>query len=99
MAMVAQRSGSPEDAACLFGAAEAQRETIGASLTFVLTREDCEQSLGAVRAALTASCFDARWREGRAMALNQAVVHALALLQDEGRFKSTDTHTDAGRLR
>jgi tetratricopeptide (TPR) repeat protein len=83
-AIVAQLTGRIEAAARLFGAAEAQRETIGASLTFVLTREDCDRSIDAVRGALAPSSFYALWKDGRAMTLDQAIDCALDLLSPSG---------------
>lgn len=77
MAILAQLAGSAERAARLFGAAEALRETIGASLTFVLTRADYDRSIQHVRSALAEERFDTYRAEGRSMTLPQAVAYAL----------------------
>jgi hypothetical protein len=69
--------GSAGRAARLWGAAERVREQIGSSLP----PGEClryEQQVATARAALAdAAAFDAAWREGRAMPLEQAVAYAL----------------------
>jgi predicted ATPase/predicted Ser/Thr protein kinase len=77
IAILAQLEGQHERAARLFGSAESQRELIGASLTFVLTRVDSNDSLGALRAALSAARFATLWTEGREMTLDQAIEYAV----------------------
>jgi non-specific serine/threonine protein kinase len=77
IAILAQLGGQHERAARLFGSAESQRELIGASLTFVLTRVDSNDSLGALRAALSDTRLSTLWREGREMTLDQAIEYAL----------------------
>jgi non-specific serine/threonine protein kinase len=85
MAILAQLAGESGRAARLFGAAEVQRDTIGASLTFVLTRTYCEKSIGAVRAVLGEASFAVYRREGFAMALDQAIAYALEPLGGANR--------------
>lgn len=77
LAGVALAAGHPERAARLLGAAEALRETIGASL-LPFERPVRERDAAAARAALGDEAFAAAKAEGRAMTLEQAVEQALA---------------------
>ena len=77
MAILAELMGRPERAVRLFGATEIQMETIGASLTFVISRADSDRSVTAVRAVLGDAVFAALWQEGRAMTLDHAIDYAL----------------------
>jgi tetratricopeptide (TPR) repeat protein len=76
LAKVAQRQGSYERAAHLFGAAEALREVVGVPVESY-ERAEYESSLTAARAELGEAAFAAAWAEGRALALEQAISHAL----------------------
>ena len=70
--------GRPVRAARLWGAAEALRERMGMSLSYLdLTASGYEQDLAAVRSELDEASFDAAWTEGRAMSPEQATEHAL----------------------
>jgi hypothetical protein len=75
--MLAQLKGQPERAARLFGAAESQRQAIGASLTFVLTRVDADRSVDALIAELGEARCSSLWKEGRLMVLDEALQEAL----------------------
>ncbi len=63
-------------AARLFGAAEALRESIGASIVSFY-RDDYERGVGAVRTALRQEDLDRLWRQGRTMTSREVVVYAL----------------------
>jgi predicted neutral ceramidase superfamily lipid hydrolase len=78
--MTARGQGQPKRAAWLFGAAEALRETSGASIPPV-DRADYDRILAAVRAQLDEQTFAAAWAEGRAMTLEQAIAYALEVDQ------------------
>ena len=71
------RSGQPQRAAHVLGAAEAVLETIGA-LTQPIDKPEIERIIADVRAQLDAASFEAAWAEGRAMTLDQALADALA---------------------
>jgi non-specific serine/threonine protein kinase len=68
--------GQRQQAARLFGAAEALRDILGAQIQ-PGDRPDYESSLATARAQLDPITFEAAWAEGRAMALEQAVASAL----------------------
>lgn len=78
LAATALATGAILRAARLWGAAERLREEIGAPLT-PSRRPDVEKAIAAARASLGAddTTFDAAWREGRAMTLEQAAAYAL----------------------
>jgi predicted ATPase/transcriptional regulator with XRE-family HTH domain len=76
LAQVASAQGKPEWAACIYGAAEALREALGAPL-LLSARAPYDRAVAAVRAALDAGAFAGRWAEGRAMTLEQAIGYAL----------------------
>jgi hypothetical protein len=60
----------------LFGAGEALREEVGASvLSFY--RADYDRGVAAVRAGLGAPAFERAWAEGRALTWEQAIELAL----------------------
>ena len=69
--------GAPERAARLFAAAAALRASIGAQAS---PRDQLYSapSLAAVRGRLGAAAFAARWAEGQAMTLDEAIAAALA---------------------
>ncbi|HEY3062211.1 MAG TPA: tetratricopeptide repeat protein [Chloroflexota bacterium] len=73
---VAQRQ--PLVAARLFGAAEALREAINFPME-VVDRAELDRDLHALHSALDGPMLDAAWRQGRAMALDQASAEALAV--------------------
>ena len=77
LAGVAARQGHPEDAARLFGAAEALREKTGAVPSFPATQAPYEIDLAKVGTELDPETFDAAWAEGRAMTFEVAVAYAL----------------------
>jgi predicted ATPase/class 3 adenylate cyclase len=76
LAAVAVAQAQSERAACLFGAAEALREAMGAPLP-PAHRAAHDRSVAAVRAALREEAFTAAWAAGRAMPLAQAIEYAL----------------------
>jgi non-specific serine/threonine protein kinase len=68
----------PLRAATLWGAAEALRERMGMSLSYLdLTASGYELELAAVRSELDAGSFAAAWAEGRAMSPEAAIEYAL----------------------
>jgi predicted ATPase/DNA-binding SARP family transcriptional activator len=68
----------PVRAARLWGAAEALRERMGMSLSYLdLNASGYELDLAAVRSVLDAATFDAAWTEGRAMSPEEATAYAL----------------------
>lgn len=72
LAEVACTQGDPERAVCLFGAAEALRETIGAPVP-PCERDDRDSNIAAARAGLDA----AAWETGLEMSLGEVVRYAL----------------------
>jgi non-specific serine/threonine protein kinase len=78
LAGLIEERGEPEPAARLFGAAEALLEAVGAPL-YVQAQDRAlyERSVEALRSCLGEEVFEAAWAQGRAMALEQAVEHAL----------------------
>lgn len=77
LAMIAVAQDHPRRAARLFGAAEALREATRSTMTEV-EREEYGRAVGALRTGLDDATFGTAWREGRAMALEQAIAYALA---------------------
>lgn len=82
LAGVAAAQGRPDEAVRLMGASEALREAVGAELSPHAGpgphRPDHEHTVASTRAILGAAAFAARWEEGRAMSLEQAMCAALA---------------------
>lgn len=74
-------TGRPELAASLFGAWEAAMERMGAEPQ-PADMPHFERNIAAVRAQLTPAVFEAAWKDGRSLSLEQAV--ALALADDPG---------------
>jgi predicted ATPase/class 3 adenylate cyclase/DNA-binding CsgD family transcriptional regulator len=72
LATVAAAQGNLVWAACLLGAAEALRESIGAPIPPVY-RADYERSVTATRASLGEKVFAKAWAEGRTMTPEQAL--------------------------
>ena len=70
-----------QQAARLFGAAEAILDAIGARLEPVDERE-YQASLTAVHARLSPTAFEEAWAEGQALTVEQAVDEALALASE-----------------
>ena len=70
--------GQRERAARLWGASAAQREALSrrAGESFVLTEALDNDEVAALRAVLGEGAFAARWAEGRAMTLEQAIADA-----------------------
>ena len=77
LAGVTALAGDHECAARLFGAGEALREVVGASvLSFY--RADYDRGVAAARAGLEPTDFDRAWAEGRALTWEQAIRYALS---------------------
>jgi len=70
--------GDHERAARLFGAGEALREAVGASV-LPFYRDDYERGLAAVRAGLSGEALAEAWAAGRAMAMAEAIAFALTV--------------------
>lgn len=77
LAMVAALQARPRQAARLFGAAEALRETLSTPL-WPIERDRYEHAVAVAREALGKEEFAAAWAEGRAMPIEQAIEDALA---------------------
>jgi len=75
LAVVMVARGRPEPAAVLYGAAEALREALGLPPPPFI-REEYDRQVASVRAALDAAVFDAAWRRGRAMSMEEAIAFA-----------------------
>jgi hypothetical protein len=78
IAWLACLRGEFAQAACLLGAAEAQREFFVAALT-PAARGEHDHFEFIARSGLDASAFAAAWAEGRALTLTQAVTRAMSL--------------------
>jgi predicted ATPase/DNA-binding winged helix-turn-helix (wHTH) protein len=70
--------GDHEMAARLFGAGEALREAVGASV-LPFYRDDYERGMAAVRAGLSGEALAAAWAAGRAMTMTEAIAIALTV--------------------
>lgn len=75
LAGLAALGESDEEAARLFGAAEAQRERMGI-VRLMADPDLCEADIASVRERLSDDDFERAWEEGRAMALEEAVAYA-----------------------
>jgi DNA-binding CsgD family transcriptional regulator len=75
LAGLAALAESCREAARLFGAAEALRESIG-YMRFLVERERYEADVALVREGLADKEFARAWEEGRAMSLDEAVAYA-----------------------
>ncbi len=75
LAGLAAVAESPAEAARLFGAAEALRESIG-YVRFLVEREGYEADVALVHEGLSDDEFARAWEEGRAMSLDEAVAYA-----------------------
>ncbi|HEY8447240.1 MAG TPA: helix-turn-helix domain-containing protein [Thermomicrobiales bacterium] len=76
-AAIAAARHRPTDAARLFGAATALRETLGMPRP-IINQAPYERTLATARSMLPASDFAAAWQEGQAMTLDEAITRALA---------------------
>jgi predicted ATPase/DNA-binding CsgD family transcriptional regulator len=75
LAGAACKLGEPERAAQLLGAVERRRTTIGAAL-WLVDQLEYESNLKAAQDALTAEQFEASWRRGQEMPLDEALTYA-----------------------
>jgi non-specific serine/threonine protein kinase len=82
LALAAAATGHYGHAARLFGAAEAQRETVGHRFEPV-DQASHDQGVAPTRAALEDTAFAAAWGEGRAMTMEQAIEYALEWVEPE----------------
>src|SRR6185295_7077908 len=96
LAAVLAIQGDSRRAARLFGAGEALREAVGASVLPVY-RADYDRGLEALRGGLRSATLRAWWSEGRAMTVERAVSYALAnpKARSRGRFASDTPATAA----
>ena len=78
MAAVASGRGDPEEAARLFGSAEALREHLKTPLP-PSERESYEERVLKARSELDGTAFAVAWAWGRSMSLEQAIEYALSL--------------------
>ncbi|HZT41915.1 MAG TPA: tetratricopeptide repeat protein [Chthonomonadaceae bacterium] len=72
-AYLALGAGHPEQAARMFGAAEAFREASEAHLWLPDNRRLYERTVDRVRAAMSEEAFTSAWRAGRALSLKQTI--------------------------
>jgi hypothetical protein len=77
LAGVAARRGRAEQAARLFGIADALSEKTGAGVSWSVLQSLNERDLATTREMLDPEVFEAAWAEGRAMTLEEAVAEAL----------------------
>jgi non-specific serine/threonine protein kinase len=77
LAAVLALTGEGEPAARLLGAAEALRDSLGVELA-PAERETHEETAAAVRDGIGEERFSAAWRQGRELALDEAIAYALA---------------------
>ncbi len=77
LAALAASQGVPEHAARLWGAAEREREALGAARPPEHAEAHATE-VGAARAAAGASAFSAAWAAGRALQLEDAVAYVLS---------------------
>jgi tetratricopeptide (TPR) repeat protein len=77
LAAVLAFTGQGDAAARLLGAAEALRESLGVELA-PAERETHDQTTAAVRQGIGEERFSAEWRQGRELALDEAIAYALA---------------------
>jgi hypothetical protein len=68
-----------ERAACLFGAAEAIRETVGAVL-WPANEMELESCLARLHESLRKEQLQAEWAQGRGMPVQQAVAEAQSVM-------------------
>ena len=76
LAAVLAFTGKPEPAARLLGAAEALRDSLGVELA-PAERQTHDETVAAVQGALGEEAFSAEWRQGRGLALDEAIAYAL----------------------
>jgi predicted ATPase/DNA-binding SARP family transcriptional activator len=77
LAAVLALTGRAGEASKLLGAAEALRESLGVGLA-PAEQATHDQTVAAVREALGEKRFSAAWRQGRELALDEAIAYALA---------------------
>lgn len=78
LAEVALTHGQPARAARLWGAAEAQRESIGLPLSsFDRSHPDYESMVATARGRLDEAAWKTAWSEGRQMTPEEAIEYAL----------------------
>jgi predicted ATPase/DNA-binding XRE family transcriptional regulator len=82
LASVAGSEGRGQRAACLWGAAEALRESMGVPLR-PADIPDYESRVGAARSQIDTPAWDSAWAAGRAMGMEQAITYALEMEADE----------------
>jgi non-specific serine/threonine protein kinase len=80
LAAVLGLTGRGEEASKLLGAAEALRESLGVGLA-PAEQATHDETVAAVRQALGEERFSAAWRQGRELALDEAIAYAL---EEEG---------------
>jgi predicted ATPase len=76
LAAVLALTGREEEASKLLGAAEALRESLGVGLA-PAEQATHDQTVAAVQGALGEERFSAAWRQGRELALDEAIAYAL----------------------
>ena len=76
LAAVLAFTGKAEPGARLLGAAEALRDSLGVELA-PAERQTHDETVAAVREALGEKAFSAAWRQGRGLALDEAIAYAL----------------------
>ena len=92
---VAAATGQAEQAARLFGAAEALRDFHGITLP-PAERPRLERAIAPARAQLPEPSFAAAWAAGRALTVDQAIAEALAVADDVATARPSDATTRHG---
>lgn len=69
--------GEARNAACLWGASEALRQSVGVPIP-LRERQEYDRQVAQARAALGEDVFAAAWEEGRTLTWEQAAAAALA---------------------
>ena len=102
LARLAAGDGNHQNAARLFGAADAIRHQIGVA-RFPVYQAGYDAAIGSLRDALGEGAFDAAWAEGAALSIEEAIAYAQ---RGRGKHKRpnsgweslTPTETDVVRL-
>jgi non-specific serine/threonine protein kinase len=81
LAVVAGAEGRSERAARLLGAAARLRESIGAPVHPV-DRADHERTVAMAQVALGMQAFEASWRAGQSMTIDEVIEHAVAAVPE-----------------
>jgi hypothetical protein len=93
MATLAARSGSPERAIRMFGAADAFRDAIVHPIQFP-DQWRYQESVDLARSQVDSATFDSCWEVGRMMSIDAAVAYALEHDAEVAPPRSSQAHPD-----